>query len=56
MPIAKAYAAFSSGADLVPHTIERRVAGPRDVQIEIAYCGICHSDIHQGRDEWGGAK
>ncbi len=56
MPSAKAYAAFSSGADLVPHTIERRVVGPRDVQIEIAYCGICHSDIHQVRDEWGGAK
>ena len=56
MPSAKAYAAFSSGADLVPHAIERRVVGPQDVQIEIAYCGICHSDIHQVRDEWGGAK
>jgi uncharacterized zinc-type alcohol dehydrogenase-like protein len=37
-------------------TIERRAPGPRDVVIEIQYCGVCHSDIHQARDEWGGAQ
>jgi uncharacterized zinc-type alcohol dehydrogenase-like protein len=36
-------------------TIERRAPGPRDVAIEILFCGVCHSDIHQARDEWGGA-
>ena len=36
-----------------PFTIERRKPGPHDVHIEIAFCGICHSDIHQVRDEWG---
>ena len=56
MSITKAYAVFSPGADLIPHSIERRPVGAHDVQIEIAYCGICHSDIHQVRDEWGGAK
>src|SRR5579862_3888788 len=37
-------------------TIERREPGPHDVVIKIAYAGICHSDIHTGRDEWGPAK
>jgi len=36
--------------------IERRDLGPRDVLIEIKYAGICHSDIHSARNEWGGAK
>lgn len=40
---------------LEPFTFERREPGPHDVLIEILYCGICHSDIHQARDEWGGA-
>jgi uncharacterized zinc-type alcohol dehydrogenase-like protein len=35
-------------------TIERRALGERDVLIDIKYCGICHSDIHQVKDEWGG--
>jgi uncharacterized zinc-type alcohol dehydrogenase-like protein len=56
MSTAKAYAATSATAALVPFQIERRAVGAHDVQIEIAYCGICHSDIHQVRDEWGGAK
>ena len=56
MTLTKAYAAFSATAPLGPHQIERRAVGPRDVQIEIAYCGICHSDLHQVRDEWGGSK
>ena len=56
MATAKAYAAASATSDLAPFQIERRAVGPHDVQIEIAYCGICHSDIHQVRDEWGGSK
>jgi alcohol dehydrogenase (NADP+) len=50
-----AYAAASAGAPLAPFTIERRDPGPHDVVIDILYCGICHSDIHQARDEWGGS-
>lgn len=42
-------------APLTPFSFERREVGGRDIDIEIAYCGICHSDIHQARDEWGGA-
>jgi alcohol dehydrogenase (NADP+) len=40
---------------LAPMTIERRDPRPHDVEIEIAFCGVCHSDIHQARDEWSGA-
>lgn len=50
-----AYAAVSAKAPLALFTIERRQPGARDVLIEILYCGVCHSDIHQARDEWGGA-
>jgi uncharacterized zinc-type alcohol dehydrogenase-like protein len=56
MTLAKAYAATSATAPLEPFQVERRTVGPHDVQIEIAYCGICHSDLHQVRDEWGGSK
>jgi len=49
----KGYAATNPTAPLVPFSFERRTPGPRDVQIEILYCGVCHSDIHQVRDEWG---
>ena len=51
----KAYATLSATSPLAPFTIERREVGPHDVEIELAYCGICHSDIHQVRDEWGNA-
>ena len=51
-----AYAAPSARAPLVPHTISRRDPGPHDVQIEVLFCGVCHSDIHQVREEWGGAS
>ncbi|RPH72602.1 MAG: NAD(P)-dependent alcohol dehydrogenase [Myxococcaceae bacterium] len=50
-----AYAARSAGAPLAPFTVERRDPRPDDVQLDILFCGICHSDIHQARDEWGGA-
>lgn len=51
----KGYAAQRAGASLEPFTFERREVGPRDILIRILYCGVCHSDIHQARDEWGGA-
>ncbi|MCC6994373.1 MAG: NAD(P)-dependent alcohol dehydrogenase [Deltaproteobacteria bacterium] len=50
-----AYAALAAGRPLEPLQIERRAVGPRDVLIDILYCGVCHSDIHQARDEWSGA-
>ena len=49
------YAAMTAKAPLGPFTVERRDPGPHDVVIEILYCGVCHSDIHQVRDEWGGS-
>jgi uncharacterized zinc-type alcohol dehydrogenase-like protein len=49
------YAAYDAKSPLAPFSFERREPGPNDVVIEIAYCGICHSDIHQARDEWGGS-
>lgn len=48
-------AAMSKGAPFVRHDFERRALGPNDVLIDIAYAGICHSDIHQVREEWGPA-
>ena len=55
MPQAKAFAAHNLTSPLSPYTFERREPGDKDVRIEIAFCGICHSDVHQVRDEWGGA-
>lgn len=55
MLTSKGYAAQRAGASLEPFTFERREVGPRDILIRILYCGVCHSDIHQARDEWGGA-
>jgi alcohol dehydrogenase (NADP+) len=52
---ARAYAAQSSTSDLAPFTIPRRIPGPQDVQIDILYCGVCHSDLHQVRNEWQNA-
>ncbi len=51
----KAYAAEAATSPLGPFRFERRNPGPHDVQIEILYCGVCHSDIHQVRNEWGGS-
>ena len=50
-----AYAAETARAPLGPFTVERREPGPRDVLIDILYCGVCHSDVHQARDEWRGS-
>src|ERR1700720_376578 len=49
------YAAHDKTSPLAPFRFERREPGPKDVVVEIDYCGICHSDIHQVRDEWGGS-
>ena len=52
MTNAKAYSATSATSPLAPTTISRREPGEQDVQIEILFCGICHSDLHQVRNEW----
>jgi uncharacterized zinc-type alcohol dehydrogenase-like protein len=49
------YAAHDPKSALVPFDFERREPGPKDVVVGIDFCGICHSDIHQVRDEWGGS-
>jgi uncharacterized zinc-type alcohol dehydrogenase-like protein len=49
-----AYGAYAGDKPLEPMEITRRAPGPHDVQIDIAYCGICHSDLHQVRAEWAG--
>jgi uncharacterized zinc-type alcohol dehydrogenase-like protein len=49
------YAAQSKTSPLTPFHFDRREPGPKDVVVSIDYCGICHSDIHQARDEWGGS-
>lgn len=51
----KGYAAKTAGAPLVPFTFDRRDPRAHEVQIDILFCGVCHSDIHQARDEWGGS-
>ncbi|HWA58033.1 MAG TPA: NAD(P)-dependent alcohol dehydrogenase [Gemmatimonadales bacterium] len=49
------YAARSATTPLAPFRFERRAPGPKDVHIEILYCGVCHSDLHQVRNEWAGS-
>ncbi len=49
------YAAPQAKQPLAPFSFERRDPGPNDIVIDIKYCGVCHSDIHQARDEWGGS-
>lgn len=53
MTLTKAYAALNAKAPLVPFQFDRRDVRPNDVQVEILYCGVCHSDLHQARGEWG---
>lgn len=50
----KAYAARSATTALAPFSLERRAPGGRDVEIEILFCGVCHSDVHTVRNEWQG--
>jgi len=47
------YAARSAGAALAPYTFERRALRPNDVAMEILYCGVCHTDLHMARNDWG---
>lgn len=50
------YAALSSETPLVPHGFERRDPRPDDVVIDVLFCGVCHSDLHVARNDWGGSK
>ena len=50
----KSYAAKSADKPLEPYQLDRREPGEKDVEIKILYCGVCHSDIHTARNEWGG--
>jgi uncharacterized zinc-type alcohol dehydrogenase-like protein len=56
MSLAKGYAAKEPAAALSNFEFERRNVGPHDVRFEIMYCGVCHSDLHQVRNEWGGTN
>ena len=55
MSQAQAYAAQSPASPLAPLSIERRAPGQLDVAMDILFCGVCHSDLHTARDEWGGS-
>ena len=55
MTLTRGYAALEAKAALVPYEFQRRDLGPHDVGFTIEYSGICHSDIHQAREEWGAA-
>ena len=49
----KAFGTVAADADLNEMTIERRLVTPKDIEIEILYCGVCHSDLHSARNDWG---
>jgi alcohol dehydrogenase (NADP+) len=51
----KGYAAQDAKINLAPWNFQRREVGPHDVQFDILFCGVCHSDLHQIRNEWGGS-
>ena len=53
MATTSCFAALASDQDLVPHHIERRSIGPKDVGIDIAFCGVCHTDLHFAKNDWG---
>ena len=50
------YAARDKSGHLTPISVERRPVGEEDINIQIAYAGICHSDLHQIKNEWGNSK
>ena len=52
----RGYAAHSAATPLTPFSFTRREPRPDDVSIEVLYCGVCHTDIHRARDEWGGSR
>ena len=51
----KGFAAQSASTEMAEWTFERREVGPHDVQFDILFCGVCHSDVHQVKNEWGGS-
>jgi alcohol dehydrogenase (NADP+) len=55
MTATRGYAALAAKVPLAPFAFENRSPGRNDVQIDITFCGVCHSDLHQVRDEWGGS-
>ncbi len=54
MSLVKAYGTQTATSPVAPLNIERREPSLHDVEIEILYCGVCHSDLHTARGEWGG--
>ena len=55
MPSSKGYAALGCKIAACPYSFTRREPGPTEITIEILYCGVCHSDLHMARNEWGNA-
>src|SRR5580692_12054883 len=55
MPASKGYAASDKKSPLAPFAFSRREPGATEITIEILYCGVCHSDLHMARNEWGNA-
>ena len=53
MPASKGFAALSAQSPLSPYAFSRREPGPTEITVEILYCGVCHSDLHMARNEWG---
>ena len=56
MPASKGYAALSAQSALAPFSFSRREPGVTEIAVEILYCGVCHSDLHMARNEWGTAR
>jgi uncharacterized zinc-type alcohol dehydrogenase-like protein len=56
MPSIKGYAAFNAHSPLVPFNFDRRNPGATEIAVEILYCGVCHTDLHQVRNEWGNSR
>ena len=53
MPQSKGYAATDHQTPLAPFSFTRREPGPTEISIDILFCGVCHSDLHMARNEWG---
>jgi alcohol dehydrogenase (NADP+) len=53
MPSSKGYAALNAQSPLAPYAFTRRDPGPTEIAVDILYCGVCHSDLHMARNEWG---
>ena len=53
---ARAFGTSAAANPLAPLSIPRRVPGPTDIEMEILFCGVCHSDVHTARSEWPGTQ